>query len=137
MKTLLYCLGCCIFLLSCNSNDHNHADDDGHSCTKKCAASCSAREGADDKGKFDFALSSVCQVSCGVSNYEESDIVNIAEAKVGDITMCPVSGAIYKVKHSSPILEHKGKTFHSCCMGCADTFKDDPDRFYKNVKEVS
>ena len=78
-------------------------------------------------------MSSVCQASCGVSDYDKSDIVDVADAEIGDITMCPISGAIYMVKESSPTLEHDGKAFHSCCNGCAKKFKEDPERFYKNV----
>ena len=78
-------------------------------------------------------MHSVCQATCGESDYKKSDIVDITDAEVGDITMCPVSGAIYKVKEDSPTLEHGGETFHSCCDGCAKKFKEDPDRFYKNV----
>ena len=89
--------------------------------------------GSKELGNFDFAMSKVCQASCGVSNYSEDDLVPIADAKVGDITMCPVSGAIYKVKESSPKIEHDGLTYHACCSGCANKFKKDPERFSKNV----
>ncbi len=109
------------------------ANNEGHSCTAKCVTSCSSKADREENDKFDFAMSSVCQASCGVSDYDDSDIVGIAEAKVGDITMCPVSGAIYMVKESSPVLKHNGDTFYSCCAGCADKFKEDPARFYKNV----
>lgn len=75
-----------------------------------------------------------CQTSsCAVSNYKETDVVSMAEAKTGDITQCPVSGAIFKVKEVSPVFTHDDKTFHTCCSSCATRFKEDPDRFTKNV----
>ena len=137
MKKLPIILGCCIAfsITACNNSCEPSADavTEGHTCSKSCSSSCSGEHAHDVAGDFDFAMSSVCQASCGVSNYEESDIVDITEAEVGDITMCPVSGAIYEVKESSPTLEHDGETFHSCCQGCAKKFKEDPARFYKNV----
>lgn len=90
--------------------------------------------GATTAGDFDFDMSSVCQEACGVSDYEEADITPIAEARVGDITMCPVSGAVYEVKENSPVLEHNGITYHACCGGCAEKFKEDPERFHQNTE---
>jgi len=133
MKKLRFILGCALILSITACNNCEESDTAGHSCSKSCSETCSSTHSHDDDGNFDFAMSSVCQASCGVSDYEKSDIVDMAEAEIGDITKCPVSGAIYLVKESSPTLEHDGKTFHACCDGCARKFEEAPARFYKNV----
>ena len=137
MKIYQFVIGCGILMsvAACNSDTSDvEGISEGHTCGRSCSStSCDRSHSHDIVGDFDFAMHSVCQASCGVSEYDEDDIVEITEAEVGDITMCPVSGAIYQVKESSPILEHDGETFHSCCDGCAKKFKEEPDRFYKNV----
>ena len=137
MKIYQLILGCFVIasISACSNCEESDADAlaEGHSCSKSCSSTCGEKHAHDQSGDFDFAMGSVCQAACGVSDYDKSDIVDMAKAEVGDITMCPVSGAIYKVKESSPTLEHDGKTFHSCCDGCAKKFKEDPERFYKNV----
>jgi len=122
-------------ITACNNSCEpgTEAVNEGHTCSKTCSSTCEGNHAHDIAGDFDFAMSSVCQASCGESDYDKSDIVDIANAEIGDITMCPVSGAIYRVKESSPILEHAGESFYSCCDGCAKKFKEDPERFYKNV----
>ena len=137
MKIYKFILGFALLvsIAACSSQSGSDAEGitEGHTCSGCCTSTCKAKHGHDVAGDFDFAMSSVCQASCGVSDYENSDIVDIIKAEVGDVTMCPVSGAIYKVKKNSPIIEHDGETFHSCCDGCAKKFNDDPERFYKNV----
>ncbi|MBL4752901.1 MAG: TRASH domain-containing protein [Flavobacteriales bacterium] len=133
MKINHIILSCCIAMSVAACNTCSDTQAEVQSCGKSCSSSCDQKHANNEEGKFDFAMGSVCQAACGVSNYEKSDIVDMAMAKVGDITMCPVSGAIFKVKESSPILKHDRKTFHTCCGSCANKFKEDPDRFYKNV----
>jgi copper chaperone len=43
-------------------------------------------------------------------------------ARVGEVVYCPVSGAVFVVKDSSPRAEVDGKTLYVCCDGCARFF---------------
>jgi len=137
MNKIALIISCCIAISisGCTNSCEEPAEGltEGHTCGRTCSSACKGKHHFDIVGDFDFAMSSVCQASCGVDDFEDAEIVDIIEAKVGDITMCPVSGAIYKVKESSPMLEHDQETFHACCDGCAKKFEEDPERFYKNV----
>jgi Cu+-exporting ATPase len=52
-------------------------------------------------------------------------------AKVGDTTHCPVSGEEFKVTDASPKVEFEGKTYFTCCPGCAQKLKADPAKYLK------
>jgi YHS domain-containing protein len=51
------------------------------------------------------------------------------EAKVGDTTTCPVSGEEFVVTAESPHIEYEGKTYYTCCSGCAKKLKEDPKKY--------
>lgn len=55
----------------------------------------------------------------------------IGEAKVGDKTLCPVSGEDFVVAADSPKVELDGKTYYFCCPGCAKKFQADPQKYLK------
>lgn len=49
-------------------------------------------------------------------------------AKVGQTVYCPVSGAVFQVKESSPRAELDGKPLYLCCDACARHFAANRDR---------
>lgn len=53
------------------------------------------------------------------------------EAQVGDRTTCPVSGEEFVVEATSPKVEIEGKTYFTCCPGCAKKLQADPAKFLK------
>lgn len=53
------------------------------------------------------------------------------EAQVGDRTTCPVSGEEFVVEASSPKVEIEGKTYYTCCPGCAKKLQADPAKYLK------
>jgi YHS domain-containing protein len=55
----------------------------------------------------------------------------MGEAKVGDTTLCPVSGEDFVVAADSPKVELDGKTYYFCCPGCAKKFQADPQKYMK------
>lgn len=56
-------------------------------------------------------------------------LVAIGDAKIGDKTTCPVSGEEFIVSDKSPAIEHQGKTYYTCCGGCAKKFRANPEAF--------
>jgi YHS domain-containing protein len=60
-----------------------------------------------------------------------SNIKPIGEAKIGDTTVCPVSGEEFQVTANSPKVEHEGKTYFFCCAGCDKKFQAEPKKFLK------
>lgn len=50
-------------------------------------------------------------------------------ATVGDKTVCPVSGEEFVVAADSPKVEVDGKTYYTCCPGCAKKLKADPKKY--------
>ncbi len=49
-------------------------------------------------------------------------------AKPGQTVYCPVSGAIFEVKESSPRADLNGKPLYFCCEACARHFAENRDR---------
>jgi xanthine dehydrogenase accessory factor len=60
-----------------------------------------------------------------------SNVKPIGEAKIGDTTVCPVSGEEFQVTATSPKVEHEGKTYFFCCAGCDKKFQAEPKKFLK------
>ena len=48
---------------------------------------------------------------------------------VGDITRCPVSGEVFRIKATSPKAVVDGKTFYFCCKRCVGKFEKNPTKF--------
>ncbi len=119
-----------VFTFGCNTNTSNVSNSKQKNCSSTCSKTSAVETNASG---YDKNMSKVCQQSCGVNDYSEGDVVGMVEAKTGDITTCPVSGAIYLVRKNSPELSHEGKTFHSCCQSCADIFANAPDKFVQNL----
>jgi YHS domain-containing protein len=57
-----------------------------------------------------------------------------AEARVqpgvaaGELTYCPVSGAVFTITAASPTVDVRGQAYHFCCDACAAYFTASPDR---------
>jgi len=49
-------------------------------------------------------------------------------ARVGQYVYCPVSGAVFQIKDTSPHTEVSGKTLYLCCEACARYFAQNRDR---------
>ena len=127
MKNYIYVVGLVLTVFwGCGQKNSVTSD------SESCSSSCEAKSDGAQSG-YDANMSQMCQQACGVNDYDESQIVDPLTASSGDITKCPVSGAIYIVKDDSPTLSHDGKNFHSCCTTCADIFKTNPERFVKNL----
>ena len=48
-----------------------------------------------------------------------------------EMVECPVMWSRMKKAEASCSMEYKGKTYYFCCPGCADAFKNNPERFIK------
>jgi hypothetical protein len=66
-----------------------------------------------------------CTKSCGSRSAKDR-----REAKPqpgvspGDITFCPVSGAVFRVANETPSRDARGMRLYFCCESCAAFFKD-------------
>jgi hypothetical protein len=69
-----------------------------------------------------------CAGACGAKSDVPAGLV-IAQpnAKVGDYTHCPVSGAVFVVEGSSARREHRGGYLYFCCTPCATYFAEHSD----------
>lgn len=56
-------------------------------------------------------------------DYDDDDVVPQPGAKIGDLTKCLISGKVFRVTKSSPHIEHKGKTYYTCCPSCIPTLE--------------
>jgi YHS domain-containing protein len=64
-----------------------------------------------------------CAKSCGLRlGSERTDVRTQPGATLGDVVHCPVSGAVFRIKESSPKREARGKTLWFCCDSCASWF---------------
>jgi hypothetical protein len=72
---------------------------------------------------FDSEMAKGCEVGCAFSGKVNTDaVVPQPGATVGDLVRCPVSGVIFKIKPDNPQIMYSGKTFFTCCAGCAARF---------------
>ena len=53
------------------------------------------------------------------------------EAKVGDVVKCPVMGSDVTVTDKTLFASIKGKKYYTCCGGCPDMIKKNPDKYLK------
>ncbi len=71
-----------------------------------------------------------CQQGCGFNEpYDPEDVVSQPGARVGDLTRCPVSDAVFVVRDDQRTVEHAGVTYYVCCDECANRFREEPSRF--------
>ena len=100
-------------------------------CSSATAAACApGTPPATGTTSVDPAQSEVCKHTCAIKEpHGDRDVVPTAQAKVGDLTRCPVSGVVFRVSAESPQVEYSGKTLRVCCDGCAEKFREQPARF--------
>jgi YHS domain-containing protein len=66
--------------------------------------------------------------SCGShSPAEGAALVLQPEAKLGDYTRCPVSGAVFQISGTRQHRDYKGHTLCFCCLACAQYFDEHAD----------
>ncbi len=101
-------------------------------CTSAAAAACApaSTPTAASVSGIDPAQSEVCKHTCAAKEpHADRDLVPAAQAKVGDLTRCPVSGVVFRVSAESPQVEYSGRKLRVCCGGCAEKFREQPARF--------
>jgi YHS domain-containing protein len=72
-----------------------------------------------------------CQGTCSAHQVANDKAVPQPGAKVGDLTYCPVSGAVFEVKETSGKTDVDGKTYYFCCDNCAKQFMATRDEVLK------
>ena len=101
-------------------------------CSSATAAACApapAPTAASATG-IDPVQSEVCKHTCAIKEtHADREVVPSAQAKVGDLTRCPVSGVVFRVSAESPQVEYSGRSVRVCCDGCAEKFREQPARF--------
>lgn len=63
---------------------------------------------------------------CGMRGRNPQAVVQPG-AQVGQLTYCPVSGAVFRIKETSRRVEVRGKTLYLCCEACARYFAKNQD----------
>jgi YHS domain-containing protein len=81
-----------------------------------------------------LGLTSTMSIACGGAAQQSTITVPAGAkapgtAKVGDKSVCIVSGEEITVAADSPKVEHEGKTYYFCCGGCAKKFQADPKKY--------
>jgi len=87
-------------------------------------------------GKFDSGYSSGCQMACASKgNFSKTQINEQPNVKVGDLTRCPVSGVVFKVKPNSAQTKFLGESLYFCCDSCKQRFFKESKRFVSIQKK--
>jgi len=64
-----------------------------------------------------------CSQSCGLHSGRERKLARAQPgANEGDVTFCPVSGAVFRVTPQTPQRAARGKVLFFCCEACAAFF---------------
>jgi YHS domain-containing protein len=67
---------------------------------------------------------------------EGREVVDNWNAKIGDVTLCPISGKKFEVTEKSGRFEYQGYTFVFCCAGkCLDKVEADPGKYLDSFVE--
>lgn len=70
------------------------------------------------------------------SELESRPAVDNWTAKVGDVTVCPISGKKFEVKADSGHFSYQGYDFVFCCSGsCLDKVTADPGKYLDKLVE--
>lgn len=85
-----------------------------------------------------LGLSCTAVVACGGAEHQAVASLPAGakmpgEAKVGDKTICPVSHEEFTVTAESPKVELDGKTYYTCCPGCAKKLQAEPKRYLEKL----
>ncbi len=75
----------------------------------------------------DAAFKGCSEGVCGMRGRNPQAVVQPG-AKIGDLTYCPVSGAVFRIKESSQRVDVHGKTLYLCCEGCARYIAQNQER---------
>lgn len=88
-----------------------------------------------------IVASSTLAVACGHDHHHPATAASAAGIKapgtatVGDKTVCPVSGEDFVVTADSPKIEIDGKTYYTCCSGCAKKLQADPKKYLDKLSK--
>lgn len=61
---------------------------------------------------------------------------NETNSKIGNELICPVMNTRFKVNENTPYTEYKGKIFYFCCPDCLNKFKNNPEKYIKNISKT-
>ncbi|PYQ52967.1 MAG: hypothetical protein DMF78_10150 [Acidobacteria bacterium] len=75
----------------------------------------------------DVAFTGCSEGVCGTRG-RNAQAVAQPGARPGQYVYCPVSGAVFRIKDSSPRADVHGKTVYLCCDACARYFAQNRDR---------
>jgi hypothetical protein len=68
-----------------------------------------------------------CAGACGAVG-QDADARTQPGVAVGDLTYCPVSGAVFTVSAESPTVDVEGEAYQFCCDACAAYFTENRER---------
>jgi len=75
----------------------------------------------------DVAFTGCSEGVCGLRG-RNAQAVAQPGAQPGQVVYCPVSGAVFRIKDTSPRADVHGKTLYLCCEACARYFAQNRDR---------
>ena len=68
-----------------------------------------------------------CSSACGSKSEGDRAQAKLQpDAKHGDLTFCPVSGAVFRIGDQSTVRQVSGKPLYFCCDMCAGYFDKNP-----------
>lgn len=85
------------------------------------------------KTKSDLKAPAAESTAAATATPAAESIVMPGDAKVGDTSMCLVSGETFVVAADSPKADYEGKTYYFCCPGCQSKFAAEPAKYLANM----
>ncbi len=76
----------------------------------------------------------ICSSYALASEMHDHSAHDKAAVKVGN-ELCPLSGQDINSMGSATEYEYNGKIYNLCCPGCADSFKEDPEKYSKIAED--
>ncbi|MWV40722.1 XdhC family protein [Natrialba sp. INN-245] len=99
-------------------------------------------EVVDVRGTAGGASGSYTPTSCGVTA-DSGDASSDSQTDDGvrdsgeELATDPVCGMTVDPADAPASVDHAGETYHFCCPGCADSFREDPDSYLEQLDETA
>lgn len=116
-----------MFVITVNAQNKVESASKASCCVGK--STCDLKSGGQG-----LNMSSICQKACAMQDYDPKAVVAALDARIGDLTTCPVSGVVFKVTEASSKVKYKDQEIFTCCSSCTTLYNHDPESYSKALK---
>ncbi len=76
-------------------------------------------------------MTMILLVSCSA----EAEKIKVDKDVIGTQALCPVTGDMFTITESTPVIQYKGVKYSMCCPGCDTEFMKDPEKYIEKMHQ--